>query len=275
MRRIPAKFLLTALACASVLTGCDRIEARQALKSGNSFYLDERYREALVEYQRGLQLDPSARFAWRSVGLASMALFRPGVDTPENKKYGEQAIDAFKKYLEAYPGDQKVAEYLITTLINAEKYDDALVRLKSEAQLHPDRPELQAMIVSTTIKAGRLDEAYDYAKRLGSKADPTVFYSVGVACWDKSYHDPMLDVAARGKVVDTGLEAVKRAIDMRPDYFEAMAYYNLLFREKAKLETDPVKAQEWYAKAEEWTKKAIAVRDAQKAKLDAAQRSGA
>ena len=58
---------------------------------------------------------------------------------------------------------------------------------------------------------------------------------------------------------------------LKPDYFEAMAYYNLLYREKAKLEIDPVKAQEWIAKAEEWTKKAIAVRDAQKAR-EAAQK---
>ncbi len=58
---------------------------------------------------------------------------------------------------------------------------------------------------------------------------------------------------ARGKVVDTGLQAAQKAVTLKPDYFEAMAYYNLLFREKAKLELDPVKAQEWIAKAEEWT----------------------
>ncbi len=274
MRRIPATLLIAALAAVPVLTGCQRIEARQALKSGNSFYLDERYREAIVEYQRGLQLDPSATFAWRSVGLAAMALYRPGLDTPENKKFGSTAIDAFQKFLAAYPDDQKVTEYLITTLISMERYDEALTRLKAELAKHPERVELQGMIVTTTIKAGRLDEAYNYAKGLGSRADASAFYSVGVACWDKSYHDPMLDSVARGKVVDTGLEAVKKAIDMRPDYFEAMAYYNLLFREKAKLETDPAKAQEWYAKAEEWTKKAIAVRDAQKAREAAKAATG-
>jgi len=274
MRRTSATLLIAALSVAPVLTGCQKIEARQALKSGNSFYLDERYREAIVEYQRGLQLDPSATFAWRSVGLSAMALYRPGLDTPDNKKFAATAIDAFQKYLAAYPDDQKVAEYLITTLIGSERYDDALARLKAEAQQHPDRVELQSMIVTTTIRAGRLDEAYSYAKGLGSRADATAFYAVGVACWDKSYHDPMLDPVARGKVVDTGLEAIKKAIDMRPDYFEAMAYYNLLFREKAKLETDPLKAQEWYAKAEDWTKKAIAVRDAQKAKEAAKAAAG-
>ena len=80
----------------------------------------------------------------------------------------------------------------------------------------------------------------------------------------------MLDATARGKVVDTGLAATKRSLDMKPDYFEAMAYYNLLFREKAKLELDPAKAQEWIAQAEEWTKKAIALREQQKARDAAA-----
>ncbi len=34
-----------------------------------------------------------------------------------------------------------------------------------------------------------------------------------------------------------GLEATKKSLDLDPEFFDAMAYYNLLFREKAKLAT--------------------------------------
>ncbi len=270
MRRIYACIPVLALALTPALAGCNKIQARVELKKGNAFYMDETYREALEQFQKGLALDPSATFAWRSVGLSAMALYRPGIDNAENKKFADTAVEAFKKYLASYPDDDKVEEYLVTTLINAQRYDEALARLKSEALTKADKPGVQQAIITTLAKAGRLDEAYQWADTHGAK-DPTLYYSIAVACWSKSYNDPTIDSVTRAKVVETGLEAAQKSVTLKPDYFEAMAYYNLLYREKAKLEFDPVKAQEWIAQAEEWTKKAIAVRDAQKAR-EAAQK---
>src|SRR5687767_5248299 len=264
MRRIPAclPVLALLLPLLPALAGCQKLQARMELKKGNELYRDEIYKEALEQFQKGLQIDPTAKFAWRSVGLSAMALFRPGVDDPENKKHAEIAIDAFKKYLQAFPADQKVEEYLVTTLINSGKYDEALQMLKEEAQ-RTNKQEMHQMVVSTMIKSGKLEDAFEWTQRHAAR-DPQVLYSIAVACWAQSYNDPMLSVEQRTQIVDTGLDAAKRAIEIKPDYFEAMAYYNLLFREKAKLETDPLKAQEYYAQAEEWVQKALAVRERQK-----------
>jgi tetratricopeptide (TPR) repeat protein len=270
MRRIFACLPILVLLLGPGLAGCNKFKARVELKQGNAFYKDESYREALGQFQKGLELDPAATFAWRSVGLSAMAIYRPGVETPENKEYAQIAVDAFKKYLAAYPNDDRVEEYLVTTLISAARYEEALLRLKQEAQTNPNKAGVQQAIITTLAKAGRLEEAYSWADSKGAK-DSTLYYSIAVACWSKSYNDPTIDSVTRGQVVDTGLKASEKAVTLKPDYFEAMAYYNLLYREKAKLELDPVIAAEWTAKAEEWTKKAIAVRDAQKAR-DAAQK---
>lgn len=254
------------------LSGCNKMQARVELKRGNELYKEEAYRAAMEQFQKGLQMDPGATFAWRSVGLSAMAVYRPGAKSADNDKYATIAVDAFRKYLADYPRDEKVQEYLMTMLINSERYDDALNMMKAQLAKTPNKPGLSQGIVSTLAKAGRLEEAYSWALKQGGTPDPVLFYSIGVSCWDKAYYDPMLDTTARGKVVDTGLAATKKALDLKPDYFEAMAYYNLLFREKAKLELDPAKAQEWIAQAEEWTKKAIALREAQKAKDAAASK---
>lgn len=271
MRRRPSLPLVLALALAApLLAGCQRIQARYELKQGNRFYLNENYRQALEQYEKGLRLDPTATFAYRSVGLAAVALFRPGVRNAENEKYADEAVEAFRKYLVDYPTDEKVREYMISTLMNAERHDEALKELRAEAERNPGKTGVNQAIVMTLAKAGKLDEAYAWATRPGVTPDAQVLYSIAVACWDKAYHDPMLDTVARGTVVETGLQAAKRAIDLKPDYFEAMAYYNLLFREKAKLELDPVKAQEWIAEADKWRDRAKALIDAQKAKEAAA-----
>jgi tetratricopeptide (TPR) repeat protein len=262
---------MAAGAVATGLTGCEKLDARMALKQGNQYYLNEEYRRAIEQYQIGLTKDPSATFAWRSVGLSALAMYKPGVKTPENDKYAVTAIEAFKKYLKTHPKDaEKVKEYVITTLINSERYDEALVELKAQAARTPNQPGLNGAIVTTFARQHRLPEAYEWARQ---HPDPELLYSVGVSCWDRAYNDPRMDAAERATVVDLGLEATKKAIDLRRDYFEAMAYYNLLFREKAKLEEDPLKAQEWYAKADQWRDKAKALIEVQKKKDEAAAKA--
>ena len=41
------------------------------------------------------------------------------------------------------------------------------------------------------------------------------------------------------------MDALNKAVEIKPDYFEAISYINLLYREKAKMETDPAKKQEY------------------------------
>jgi tetratricopeptide (TPR) repeat protein len=264
VRRPTTCLLLLLCLLGSGLTGCRRIQARSELKQGNALYEGESYREALGHYQKGLELDPSATFAWRSLGFSAVALYRPGDPDPENREFAEMAIDAFQKYLRAFPGDEKVKEYLLTTLINSEQYDRALELLKAQARAHPEKPEINQAIVSVLIKGGRLDEAFSWAQSPEGKPDPQVFYSLGVACWDRAAHDLTLDREAGNAMADLGLKATARAIELEPDYAEAMAYHNLLLREKGRLEPDPFKQQDWIAQAEEWRDKAIALIEAQK-----------
>jgi tetratricopeptide (TPR) repeat protein len=230
------------------------------MKKGNSLYQNESYREALAQFQKGLELDPTATFAWRSVGLSAMALYRPGADTEENKRYGEVAIAAFQNYLQAFPDDHKVDEYLTTMLVNADRHQEALARLEQRAKDHPGDAPTEKAIETLLIKAKRLPEALARARRAGPRPDPQVLYSIGVAAWATSYGDPTIGLATRTAIVDLGIDAMSQALQVKPDYFEAMAYINLLYREKAKVNVDYAEAQKWIAKAEEWTAKALALR---------------
>ena len=250
---------------ALVLGGCDRFAARIEFKNGNSAYKNESYREAIESYHKGLDLDPSAKQVWRSLGLAAMALYRPGDDNPTNAGYAKEAIDAFGKYLEAYPNDEKVREYQLTTLLNSEQYDAALKKLEEGARNNPGDPRMEEGIVSVLLKAKRLDEAAARVAKQGARATYSMNYSLGVYCWDKAYRDPMLDAESRGKIVDQGIEALKRAVQQQPNEFEPNVYYGLILREKAKLELDPEKQQAIIAEAMTYQEKAKAIAKAKKA----------
>lgn len=247
----PLPILLALLMLAPVLGGCQKVRARAEMKKGNEMYHDEAYREALAQYQKGLKLDPSATFAWRSVGLSALALYRPGDNSKANREMGELATQAFEKYLEDYPDDEKVRDYLISTYVNTKKYDQALAYLERQAKANPDDPNLQASQVRLLIESDRVPRAAEVARNMpNGQPKAEALYSIGVWAWDRSFHGSDIPMEERQRWVDLGLSCMDQAMKINPDYFEAVVYYNLLYREKAKMELDGTKKLEYIAKAD-------------------------
>jgi tetratricopeptide (TPR) repeat protein len=256
---LPVAALLVALPA----VGCGKVQARAELKKGNSYYQQEQYSKALDYYQRGLELDPDATFAWRSLGLSALALYRPGDESPKNRGYGETAIDAFEKYLADYPDDEKVQEYLMSMYVNDKKYDDALAYVDQQQAENPEEAgKFTQYKINILTQAGRLKQAYQMAQQLpGNDQRAAAFLSIGQSVWDKSFRDPgTMPVEAKTELVDMGLDALKKANDLKKDYFEGLVYYGLVLREKAKLETDEAKKAELLQTASEYQQRAIAAR---------------
>lgn len=265
MRRASIPIVLCALIAAVPLTGCSKVKARAELKKGNQYYKEEAYKDALAQFQKGLQLDPKATFAWRSVGLTAMALYRPGDPAKDNLKYADLAVDAFQKYLKDHPQDSKVEEYLTGIWVASEQYDKALKFLKEQRREHAGDSKFDQAIVSVLIKAMRFDQALDWVNS-NARKDANLYYTIGTQAWQKSYTDPTITLDERISAVDIGLDAMDHAVNVKPDYMEAMVYYNLLYREKAKLTLDPKQKEELTAKADEWRKKAMELRERLKGK---------
>jgi tetratricopeptide (TPR) repeat protein len=261
MRRVAVTPILLTMAAAVLLSGCDALQARIELNKGNSYYKNEKYQDALIQFQKGLALDPDLKFAWRSVALSAMVLYRPGVETPENTRYFTTAVDAFKKYLDAFPQDAKARDYLFATYANAGKYEEVLNFLLADLKKNPGNLQDHKSIVSIYLRTQRIKEAYDWIVSHIPKADAEPYYLVSVYCWDKANRDPTITPEVRSEFVELGLTSVDKAVQLQPEYFDAMVYNNLLYREKAKLQTDEKLKQEYFDKAEEWRNKALALRE--------------
>jgi hypothetical protein len=116
-------------------------------------------------------------------------------------------------------------------------------------------------IVSIYLRTQRIKQAYDWIVGHIPNAEAEPYYLVSVYCWDKANRDPSLTPEDRSQFVELGLTSVDKALKMQPEYFDAMVYYNLLYREKAKLQTDEKLKQEYFDKADEWRNKALALRE--------------
>jgi tetratricopeptide (TPR) repeat protein len=262
MRRSAAAACL--LIVALPLAGCNKLAGRQHFHKANALYEKENYRRALEEFKRGLERDPSATFVWRSVGLSALALYQTDNDSPENKAMGDEAIAAFRKYLEAYPEDEKVREYLVGTLMGTDRYDEAIQVLEEDAARHPEDKKYGMAVVRALTDSGRLEQAMQRAERLGG--DPDVYYTIGVTAWAKSYYQPPPSVDEHRQLIELGMGALEKADQIRANHFDTLSYLNLLWREMVKVEVDPFKQQEYIAKAQGYFERAMAIRREQEAK---------
>ncbi len=267
----PRAFLLP-LALCTLLVGCGKVQARMEFKQGNSSYKVENYRDAIKYYKKGLALDPASKQVWRSVGLAAMAIYRPGDASKPNLAYAEEALDAFAKYSQAFPNEPKIQDYILSILLSSERYDEALTRLRARSAQNPGDKANNLAIATVLIRAGRLDEALAYVKSLGARADSMAHYTVGVACFEKVRNDKeqLIVPEQRMVIVDAGIEELRKSVAMTPDSFDSLVYLNLVLRQKARLEVDPVIQQALIAEAVTLQDKARVIVAARKAKEAAA-----
>jgi tetratricopeptide (TPR) repeat protein len=272
LRRVMAVGGLVLLATTAI--GCqkavDQFKAKQIIRKGNAYFKEQLYEDALKQYEQAMKLDPSEIRIKKFVAMANMAVYNPGSEHPKDIQALETAIKFFKEYLAVKPEDQGAAKFLVTTYMNSRRYDDAIQYFKDWIKTHGDDKQAVQTIAMLYAKKGDFEQSMQWQENLAKldSGNAEVFYTIGVTCWDKSYNTPLTDMdgMARKALIDKGMAALEKANSLRADYFEAMLYVNLLYREYAKLENDPLKKEELLAQAMEWQKKALASRDRVKQK---------
>jgi tetratricopeptide (TPR) repeat protein len=73
--------------------------------------------------------------------------------------------------------------------------------------------------------------------------NPEAHYILATYHWDKASRDFRLSDAQKRQLVLDGLDAVDKALEIKPDYIEAMTYKGLLLRTQALVERDPALQQ--------------------------------
>jgi len=100
--------------------------------------------------------------------------------------------------------------------------------------------------------------------------DPSGYYKVATFFWDKAYRDPLLDDKAKNDYADKGIEAVDKALEMKPDYWEAIISKGLLFRVKAQVAPNRNARKQYLEQAQLLQKQALELRSEAQAAAEAA-----
>ena len=239
-RSQPAR-ALQALACAAVLlvvvgvSGCNKLKARDLLNKGVNAFKNGQYDEAIEDFKQAKELDPTLMNARLYLATAYASQYIPGAPSEANTRLGNQAIAEFKEVLGIDPNNLSAIDGIGSILFQ---------------------------MAGTPYDPKKFEESKSYhEKHITQKPnDPEPYYWIGVIDWTLAYRsnnelraeynknnikkqvrdtDPLpasirAEYTTRsGARVEEGIGDLKKAIQLRSDYDDAIAYLSLLYRRKA------------------------------------------
>jgi tetratricopeptide (TPR) repeat protein len=265
--------LVLALSISLLSLGCAKMQARIEIRNANDAYSKEDYATALKHYTKARQIDgQSFPELDRMIGYSLIGLYVPEDKSPQNVKNADAAVMELRKYLATHPDDRIAREALINLYLNADRITDAINYFRDWLKTHPTDLEAVRSVATLYAKLGDFNESLNWYQKITvlDARNPEAFYTFGVVCYEKVAKNPPADIAERLTIIERGKRALERATNMRKDYFEAMVYLSLLYRQQAPLETDPVKQQELVATANKIRDEAVAIVRKKKAEAAAA-----
>jgi tetratricopeptide (TPR) repeat protein len=229
--------LVVALA-AGLTVGCDKLKARDMLNKGVNAYKNGQFDQAIEYFKQAKALDRSLLNARLYLATAYASQYIPGAPSEENVRMGEQAIQEFQsvlkddsKNLAAIDGIGSILYNMGGTPYDPKKFEESKEYHKKHIELKPDDPEPYYWI-------GVIDWSLAYRgnKELRSEYNAKARKPVKD---EDPMPPPVRDEFAKkySAVIDEGVQYLHKAIELKPDYDDAMAYLNLLYRQKADTET--------------------------------------
>jgi tetratricopeptide (TPR) repeat protein len=254
----PARLIALAVALGGMvlsMSGCNRLAARDQLNKGVESYKAARYEEAIGHFQKATELDPSLPMAKSYLATALAQNVVPGLDTPDNLKTAQQAINMFQEVLAKDPNDVNSLKNIASIYFSVKKLDEAKEWQKKVLAVDPKDPE-----AAYTIGVINWTKAHENALKLlvpagaNDDGEGNVKAPKKVLEQIKAVNDPL---------VSEGLQYLNQSVSNRPNYDDAMAYLNLTYRRKADCDyMDAEAVKDDVAKAKEWSAKAMGTRKA-------------
>jgi len=255
----------------------DNANGGEEIIEGLTAYQSGKLDEAIRHFKEAVLLNPNDNASKKLLADALTRKVIPGVETPDNLKTAQQAINLYQEVI-SKPTPGQIVPLFMETVYSS-------VTVSSMAQ-----------IARINFSINKLDDSKAWRKRVldMQPKDAEASFAVGVIDWMQARQNALTALKAAG-ITDDGMgnakapaavmESIKaqngalieeslvylnQAVKNRPDYADAMAYLNLAYRRKADLDFGNETARlEDVARADEWVRKAMETRKANQAKRKA------
>lgn len=245
----------------SSLASAQSAAAQAEMAAGNEAYKNSQYQDATRHFKNAATVDPQNVDAHRYLAISYSQQYIPGVGTPENDDYAQQAINEYNIVLELDPSSINSVKGIAYLELERRHYDEA-------KKYYRKAIDMNASDANAYYSLGVMDWSVSYAERMklrnAEKLKPDDPFVDSPKCEElkESNEDSVKD----------GIDMLNKAIELRKDYDDAMAYMNLMYREKADIECNDMDS---YAKdletADHWVDVTM---ETKKAKAHAQSKQG-
>jgi tetratricopeptide (TPR) repeat protein len=238
--------------------------AAAELSLGVQSYRQARYEEATQHFEKAVAMAPENSVAHLYLATTYAEQYIPGVDLPENKRLAEKGIEQYQHVLDSdavRSSRINSAKGIAYLYLNMKKFEDSKKYYQMASGLDPKDPEAYYSI-------GVIDWTECYQPRMEERTKLGVQPGENLNPKDKDQKKVCDELKAKNTpIIEEGIDSLNKAIELRPDYDDAMAYMNLMYREKGDLECDDLAARHADLKtADEWVDKTLAVKKAKASK---------
>ena len=219
-------------------------EARDNLNKGVKAFTEQKYDEAAQFFGKAVELDPYFEISRMYLAMAYTSQFIPGSTDPRSEEMAYKGIETFKQVIDsandpANPNTRTAMLSIASLYYQLKKYPESKEWCNNVLKIDPQNAEAYYRIAVIDFD--------DSLEKTGVQGELVELMTP--------------DEKAKTQAgVDEGLTSLTKAIEIRPTYFDAMEYQNLLWREKAKFEKDEKKKVELIREADKVAQKALALR---------------
>jgi tetratricopeptide (TPR) repeat protein len=265
------------IALALLSAGCNKLKARDNLNKGVNAFKSGQYTAAADDFKTAIDLDPDLPSARLYLATAYMTQYVPGSEAPDNIRNRDSALKEFQTSLNSnLDGKNKLLamQSLANLYYNMKDYKNAEEWHKKVIAADPKNkdayyalgviawsefvPSWREALATQGLKPedpGPLKDApAPKNKNKKAPAEPDLKADLKAKYWQK---------------LTDGIDDEKKALEIDPEYENAMAYMNLLIRYRAYLDdtreqflADAKEADSWVQKDLETVKRKAARKSA-------------
>ncbi|HEV3060716.1 MAG TPA: tetratricopeptide repeat protein [Vicinamibacterales bacterium] len=152
-----------------------------------------------------------------------------------------KAEPVLQKMIQQDPGDPTYYFQLAKLYEDAGVYDAAEQMYVKGKEAKPGDSAGYMQLAGYYNRQGQFDKTIEALEQRAAREpnNPEAYYTISTFYWDKAFRDAHLKEAEKKDFVDKGVQAIDHALQIKPDYAEALVYKGLLLRLKANMEKDP------------------------------------
>lgn len=226
----------------------------------NDAHLTEAERYYRLAYDN---IDPASREGQGAVFRKRSLEYLVGLYGPGKLNDPEKAEAVGREIVELDPSDVNNYFGLAKLYEEAGRIEEAEEMLLKARDVAPNTVDTQLQLAGFYNRQGDFEKTMEaFQARIQLEPNnPEAYHTVAGYFEEKVRKDYTLSRTQKADYIARGLEAENKALEIKPDYVDALVMKNLLLRQQALVETSPARQKELLTEADRLREQAIEIRN--------------